>query len=378
MKLKAFKYCAIATLSFSGLVSCVADDNSPGLEYMPDMYRSPAVEAYVDNGEVEGRYDEAAQDMVKEKFSFLPPAGTVPYWTGENADVMYPYNHGAPVNSDKTHGLYGYAQSVEGRDAAKNDINPIPYTKEVADEGKVIFGRFCIHCHGEKGDGQGTVVTNSGDKFPSPGAYKKEVTPGEIFYTITYGKGAMGSHASQLNPIERWKVTHYVEKLAGVEKEIEEPLLYDANTDTDGDGVMDNLDECPRISGSKENNGCPDVSAETKTVLSDAIRGLVFETGSDAIAGSSFTAIDKVVALMEANPDHKLIINGHTDNIGGWLPNQWLSHKRARSVKAYLADKGIEKNRINAVGYGQSKPIADNATEEGRQKNRRVEFRIYN
>jgi OOP family OmpA-OmpF porin len=187
----------------------------------------------------------------------------------------------------------------------------------------------------------------------------------------------MGSHASQLNPIERWTVAHYVEKLAGNDKEVEEELLFDGKTDTDGDGAMDNVDECPRVAGDKSNNGCPAVSDEMSAVLNSAISGLAFEAGSEAISNSSFAAIDKVVELMNANADYNLIVNGHTDNLGNWLQNRWLSHKRARSVKAYLVEKGIDKSRINAVGYGQSKPIANNETEEGRAKNRRVEFRMY-
>lgn len=220
MKLKAFKFLTVAAFVSAGtLVSCVADKNSPGLEYMPDMYRSPAVEAYVDYGEVEGMYDEEAQEMVKEKFSYLPPVGTIPY----NADnYMTPYNHPAPIGADKSHGLYGVEQDSAGRDAAKGDVNPIAFSDDVLKEGKELYERFCIHCHGEKGDGQGTVVQNSNGKFPTPGAYKPELTAGEIFYTITYGKGQMGSHASQVNPTERWKVVYYVQKLQGKDPGAEE------------------------------------------------------------------------------------------------------------------------------------------------------------
>ncbi len=198
------------------LCACVADPNSPGVEYMPDMYRSPSVEAYVDYGEVEGIYDEEAQKLIAEKFSFTPPAGTIPYYgTGGSSGAMMPYKHGAWVNADKTHGLYGVMQDSAGRLNADADINPVAWSAEVEKEGQVLYQAFCIHCHGEKGDGQGSVVTNSGGKFPSPGGYKDTLTMGGIFYTITYGKNAMGSHASQLNKEERWKVAHYVRKLFG-------------------------------------------------------------------------------------------------------------------------------------------------------------------
>lgn len=221
MKLKAFNILTVSAFIATGtLVSCVADSNAPGLEYMPDMYRSPAVEAYVDYGEVEGIYDSAAHNLVANKFSYLPPVGTVPY--GENGEYMMPYNHGGPIGVDKTHGLFEAHQDSLGLTKAKMDINPIAYTSDVEKEGKVLYERFCIHCHGEKGDGAGTVIENSNGKFPRPNAYNKEMTPGEIFYIITYGRNAMGSHASQVNQAERWKIVHYVEKLAGKDKKVGE------------------------------------------------------------------------------------------------------------------------------------------------------------
>lgn len=221
MKLKAFKILTVTAFIATGtLVSCVADSNAPGLEYMPDMYRSPAVEAYVDYGEVEGRYDSAAHNLVANKFSYLPPVGTVPYAEGDN--YIAPYNHGGPIGVDKSHGLFEVKQDSLGLENSKADVNPIAYTDDVAKEGKVLYERFCIHCHGEKGDGAGSVIENSNGKFPRPGAYKKEMTAGEMYYIITYGRNAMGSHASQVNPVERWKIVHYIEKLAGKDKKVTE------------------------------------------------------------------------------------------------------------------------------------------------------------
>ena len=375
MKLKAFKILTIASITLAGtLVSCKTDSNSPGLEYMPDMYRSPAVEAYVDYGEVEGRYDADAQSMVEEKFSFLPPVGTVPY---SGSDYLEPYNHGGPIGVDKSHGLYEVAQDANGLEDAKSDVNPIAYTEETAEEGKVLYGRFCIHCHGEAGDGQGTVVQNSNGKFPPPPAYKKEMTPGEMFYIITYGKNSMGSHASQVNPKERWQLVHYIESLAGKDKVIEEPLLFDENTDTDGDGVMDSEDEVPNVAGSKDNHGVPAVSAETQAVIDYADGNVVFETGSSVISASSLPGLDRVVAYMTANNGLNLVINGHTDNTGNANLNKALSLSRAQAARTYLTEKGIDGSRISAIGYGPNKPKTSNSTEEGRLANRRVEFRIF-
>lgn len=216
MEVKNIKKFGFIALITGTMMSCVSDNNSPGLEYMPDMYRSSAVEGYWDYAEVRGMYSEEAYELVRGKFSFVPPAGTIPY-AGPNAtETDMPYAHGAPVNADKTHGLYGARQDSMGILNAKWDVNPVPFTEDVMSEGQVLYERFCVHCHGLEGAGDGAVPKTG--KFPAPGAYSgplKDRTPGDIFYTITYGKGAMGSHASQLNKEERWKVVYYVQKLQG-------------------------------------------------------------------------------------------------------------------------------------------------------------------
>ncbi len=214
-KFKTLNVLAFSVIAFGGvLTSCVADSNSPGVEYMPDMYRSPAIEPYVDYGQVLGKYD---LELVAEFNPWIPPEGTIPH--SANAENDLPYKHGIPVGFDKSHGLYNMPVDTNGYVNSANDINPIAYSEAVKKEGKEIYGNFCIHCHGEKGDGQGSVIQNS--EFPPPPAYNgalKDLPAGQIFYSITYGKGLMGSHASQLSKEERWKVVHYVEVLQGKEK----------------------------------------------------------------------------------------------------------------------------------------------------------------
>jgi len=247
MKLKEIKYFTIVAVA-GIMLSCVSDPNSPGLEYMPDMYRSPAVEAYVDYAEVQGIYSEDAQKLIEEKFSFIPPNGTIPYYGTVDSVVgmMMPYRHGAPVGADKTHGLYGVRQDSAGYANAALDVNPIPFSEEVLKQGKELFESFCIHCHGETGDGQGTVIVGSLGKFPPPGAYGgplKDLPAGQIFYSITYGKNAMGSHASQVNKEERWKLVHYVQKLQGVDQGSSDSTAVDM-PDAEGEGMNAN-DEDP-------------------------------------------------------------------------------------------------------------------------------------
>lgn len=211
---KTIKLMAITGLVLGGVfTSCQEDPNSPGMEYMPDMYRSSAIEAYVDYGFVKEKF---VDSLMKNTPSLLPPVGTVPYSSNSLNDL--PYEHGAPYGFDKSHGLYEADFDSTGYDDAANDMNPIPFSDDVLKEGKRLYGNFCIHCHGEKGDGQGSVVTNSNGAYPPPPSYTnqlKDKPAGQIFFSMTYGKGLMGSHASQLTKEERWKIVYYVQKLQG-------------------------------------------------------------------------------------------------------------------------------------------------------------------
>ncbi len=172
-----------------GMTSCVKDPQSPGYEYMPDMYRSPAVEAYVD------------YENIETLSARVPAKGTIVF-TNDSAKVIFNMPYPIPDTPE------GYEQSA----ALKN---PIPYSEAVLAEGKYIYEKFCTHCHGEKGDGQGSIVQNGKfDGIPAYNAGALQTLPeGKMFHVITFGKGMMGPHAGQLNKEERWKVVHYVRYL---------------------------------------------------------------------------------------------------------------------------------------------------------------------
>ena len=100
-----------------------------------------------------------------------------------------------------------------------------------------------------------------------------------------------------------------------------------------------------------------------------------FETGKSAIKAESGNIVDELYQMLKENPDLKIIVEGHTDNVGNLASNKTLSEERSSSVKSALVAKGISADRIKTIGYGQDKPIADNATEDGKAKNRRVEIK---
>ena len=141
--------------------------------------------------------------------------------------------------------------------------------------------------------------------------------------------------------------------------------------DSDGDRVVDRLDECPDTpTGTPvDKRGC-----EIKGDI--VLHGVNFESNSDRVLAGASAVLDDVVAAMERNPTIKIEIGGHTDSVGAEEANASLSARRAQTVHDYLAANGVSVNRMSVRGYGESQPIADNTTDEGRAQNRRVVLRI--
>jgi type IX secretion system PorP/SprF family membrane protein len=146
--------------------------------------------------------------------------------------------------------------------------------------------------------------------------------------------------------------------------------------DTDGDGVNDNEDECPKTAGSFENKGCPVIEKKDQEVVDMAVQNLEFESSKAVIRETSKPSLNTFAEKLKQKSNWNLVLDGHTDNLGDEDANLLLSKNRVEAVKSYLISKGISENRIKVNYFGETKPIADNNTSEGRQKNRRVEFKI--
>lgn len=149
-----------------------------------------------------------------------------------------------------------------------------------------------------------------------------------------------------------------------------------ADPDSDGDGIVDRLDKCPFEAGVSSRAGCPELSVETRRIFEEALRGINFESSRATIRSNSYGILNEVVGVMLRNPNYNLEIIGHTDSQGDANTNQKLSENRAQAVKMFLVNKGIEAFRMTALGFGESVPIADNNTAEGRATNRRVAFKV--
>jgi mono/diheme cytochrome c family protein len=191
MKVTKYTLLAVGTVAIASamfLGSCIKENaDSPGWEYMPDMYRSPAPET-------NGIYISAATpDSLANR---MPAEGSIPRgWT--------PFPYAADTTGDRLASMFWKS--------------PLRVNDSVENKGKFLYDRYCQYCHGDKGDGNGPLVEKG--KFPNqPPSYlnlynENKLSEGHVYHVITYGKGAMGSHATLLDPQERWEVIAYVIRL---------------------------------------------------------------------------------------------------------------------------------------------------------------------
>jgi outer membrane protein OmpA-like peptidoglycan-associated protein len=153
------------------------------------------------------------------------------------------------------------------------------------------------------------------------------------------------------------------------------------DSDLDGDGIPDERDKCPReaetLNGFEDDDGCPDDAQITPTEKSGTamvLQGVSFASGKAELTPESLPILDEVANTLILEPTAIVEIRGFTDNVGKAANNQLLSERRAEAVRLYLLKKGVDGERITAIGFGPRYPIADNKTPEGRASNRRIEF----
>jgi mono/diheme cytochrome c family protein len=184
-----YRYLSLVLLAGSlfAVTGCGKDPQNTGWEYAPQMYHSLPPEPY-------------SQTDYNKNFKDGKNAQEAPVGTVARGQVDYYYPH---------------PNTNEGYEASRTFKNPVAVSPVALEEGKQLFLKYCQHCHGTKGDGNGAIP--AAEKFPQPPSYwierLLEMPDGQMFHSITHGKGVMGSHASQLQPAERWKVIHYIRQL---------------------------------------------------------------------------------------------------------------------------------------------------------------------
>jgi hypothetical protein len=185
------------TISALGLISC-NDTEKTGWEFAPNMYNSGAYEA-----QTQFRKNDVNPHGMNMR---LPVEGTV---ARRNFNTAILQDDGSILNDLMIYNLH--KDSLDW--AAVNLTNPIPWSEKAEDEGKVLYERNCMHCHGASGAGDGKV----GAIYKGVPNYASDalstVSGGHIFHVITFGKGRMWPHAAQVTTEERWKIVHYVQRL---------------------------------------------------------------------------------------------------------------------------------------------------------------------
>ena len=155
-----------------------------------------------------------------------------------------------------------------------------------------------------------------------------------------------------------------------------------ADPDNDDDQIADILDQCPAekevYNNHKDDDGCPDKEPLAQ-IEGDVIKlnqKVFFKYDKSDILPQSYPLLNEVATILQENPSIQIRIEGHTDSRGSDSYNKKLSDRRAASVRTYLMQRGIDGSRMVSVGYGEERPIEDNATDAGRAANRRVEIHI--
>lgn len=154
--------------------------------------------------------------------------------------------------------------------------------------------------------------------------------------------------------------------------------------DNDGDGILDVADACPdepeTFNGYLDEDGCPDEAPSRVVVTRTALEiqdRIFFDLGRANIQAQSFPILEELARVILDHPHiERIRVEGHTDDVGSDAVNLRLSQQRAEAVRDFLVQQGVEASRLEAVGYGESRPIDTNRTERGRARNRRVEFTI--
>jgi mono/diheme cytochrome c family protein len=216
MKMKTIRLIPVAAVALI-MAACGSDVKKPGTIYMPDMTYSNAYETYAAS--------EVKTPEGHNMSALLPVKGTIPRgWIPNdekvktNAEFLMGY-------MAKNHFTHDMAKWQEEYDRAAVSIkNPLEATEANLAEGKRLYEINCKVCHGEKGDGNGQIVElpdgSDGPYTARPPKYSdrlKQINDGNIFYSVSYGKGQMGGYGFQMSVNERWQVIQYIKKMAGVD-----------------------------------------------------------------------------------------------------------------------------------------------------------------
>ena len=199
MSIQLKKKALLLSVTAFVMLSMTACGDGTGVEFAPNMYNSRALESQ----------SQWRENTINPKGMNMrvPAEGTVPRSYFKTAFLQ-------DDDSTIVNDLMRYDIPADSLEVASRVLtNPIPWSKGVEKEGKELYTKYCLHCHGSNGGGDGKV----GKVYKGVPVYSsaalKDITGGHIFHVITHGKGRMWPHGSQMTPEERWKIVHYVQRL---------------------------------------------------------------------------------------------------------------------------------------------------------------------
>ena len=229
--------------------------------------------------------------------------------------------------------------------------------KAMLDRGQDRYTVYCSPCHGTTGNGNGFIAQRGlgfWQKLPSSLLQPRllKVEDGHLYDVITHGKGAMYGYASRIQDYDdRWAVASYVRalQLAG------------------GGQVAVAAPTADAIKKEQE---------DLDSAMSKLTGDVLFDTAKAEMKPQAQTFLTTVAEILKKNAGARVEVGGHTDPQGDAGRNRALSEQRANSVRTFLTGKGVPVGNLTAKGYGSTKPVADNATSEGRAKNRRITLTV--
>lgn len=238
----------------------------------------------------------------------------------------------------------------------------------------------CVGCHQANGSGNKAINATN---FTDAGWQRNNSTPGMVT-SIVNGKGKiMPSYKSKLTQQQIYYLVEYIRKFEDTAQKDNSVIgggvsSVSMPTPKPTPASTPSVTPTPVVAAAPTDTGLSSEEARLQETLNQEMAGktIEFNPNSDVLTPAGKLLLDEFAATLKGAPGAVVEVDGHTDNAGNEANNVSLSGRRARAVEEYLISKGIARERMEAKGFGSSKPIADNATAEGRKKNRRIEFRV--
>ena len=295
------------------------------------------------------------------------------------------FGHAPDLSKEKTVLFYGMEKySTRNLDKGIDKITQAGGTSPIDIAGEALFDDF----DGLSGSRNAVIIISDGEDMASENLsvesiLKKHFGSSICFYTIHVGDseegaaflkriadiGGCGFHSTADELMSYAGMADFIEMVFIEEKPSapKAPPVVSVKKDSDKDGVYDEDDQCP---------GTPS-GANVNAVGCWNLDNVLFDFDKTEIKPAAYHLLDDVVAILKKNPDMKILLNGHCDNIGTAEYNMDLSLRRAHAVRDYMVRKGILQKKVDTQGFGFTQPVALNGTETGRSMNRRVEIIPY-